>query len=81
MITLKTDCDNCIHSKVCGRKDRPKYVREKLGDLIFGKGPNDDYDWDTMMEHYKVDIDISCPDFDKIVPVSRTVDVSKYVSD
>ena len=63
MINLKTNCDNCIHAEVCKRKDKPKYICEKLGDLTFGKGPNDVYDWDTMMEQYKVNVDISCPDF------------------
>ena len=74
MIKLKTDCDNCIHSKVCGRKSdpksNPKDIHEMLVKLTLGK-----------MDNNNTSIDISCLYFEKIVPIARTVDVSKYVSD
>lgn len=33
----------------------------------YGSGPNDDYDWDIIMEHKKVVIEFSCPDFEKLI--------------
>lgn len=33
----------------------------------------DDYDWNTMSDYYRVNIDISCLDFEKSIPIPRTV--------
>lgn len=63
MIKLTTDCANCIHSKVCRNKNNAKSAMEKLKDLRFGSGSNDDYDWDTMMQVSNVNIEFSCPDY------------------
>lgn len=65
MINLRTNCEECIHSKVCKNKNNPKTFCDKLKNLNYGTGPNDDYDWDTMSNHYNVKIDISCLDFEK----------------
>lgn len=71
MITLKTDCTNCIHSKVCKNYNEPKNMYNKLKDLRFGTGPNDDYDWNTMSESYRVNIDVSCKDCQRQVSTPR----------
>lgn len=65
MITLRTDCKDCIHEKVCRNKDNAKSAMERLKNMQYGKGPNDDYDWDTMMKHKNVDVMFSCPDYKK----------------
>ena len=65
MIKLKTDCTKCIHAKVCKNKNNVKIFYERLCDLTYGSGPNDDYDWNIMSDHYRVNVDISCPDFEK----------------
>ena len=63
MIKLKTDCKDCIHEKVCKNKDNAKHAMEKLNNTRYGNGPNDDYDWDIMMDTQHVNIEFSCPDF------------------
>lgn len=81
-VNLKTNCRDCIHEKVCKKRCYPKLFNERLGDLTYGSGPNDDYSWRTMSDYYRVQIDISCMDFEKRIPVSKkAVDLSKYVSD
>lgn len=67
MIKLSTDCKECIHEKVCKNKNNAKYAMEKLKGTTYGKGPNDDYDWDYMMKAKHVDISFSCPDFNSSV--------------
>ena len=72
MIKLVTDCKDCIHAKVCRNKDNAKYAMERLKKMQYGTGPNDDYDWDIMMEHEHVTISFSCPDFIKTaLPLAR----------
>lgn len=74
MIKLATDCKDCIHSKVCRNKDNAKSAMEKLKKMQFGKGPNDDYDWDTMMKVCNVNINFSCPDYVKIaLPIGSKI--------
>lgn len=73
MINLKTNCEECIHNKVCRNKNRAKCLCERLSDLTFGEGLMMINDWDTRSEHYHINIDISCKDFEKIRPVARTV--------
>ena len=63
MIKLTTDCSNCVHSKVCRNKNNAKNAMEKLKNQQYGDGPNDDYDWNIMMQHYNVKIEFSCPDY------------------
>lgn len=65
MIKLKTNCNDCIHKKVCKNVNNARYNMTKLKDMQYGSGPNDDYNWDTMMEHHNVIIEFSCPDFEK----------------
>ena len=43
MIRLVTDCNTCIHKEVCKHKDNAKSDMEKLKNMIYGEGPNDDY--------------------------------------
>lgn len=63
MITLKTDCTKCIHEKVCRHKHNPRNEMNKLKVMRYGNGPNDDYDWDTMMKSRNVNVEFSCPDY------------------
>ena len=55
MINLKTNCNTCIHSDVCKKKDIPDYVREKIDDMVSKRIVLDEFD--------AVNIDISCPNF------------------
>lgn len=71
-VNLKTKCEECTHAKVCRNKNQAKYFANKLKETNYGDGPNDDYDYDTMSEHYHVNIDIYCKDFEKVKPVPRT---------
>ena len=64
MIKLNTDCEKCIHKKVCRNKDNAKNAMERLKNMQYGEGPNDDYDWDNMMDSKRVNIAFSCPDYD-----------------
>ena len=63
MIKLKTNCDECNHNVVCKHIDTAKNNMEKLKKTQYGSGPNDDYDWDTMMEQYDVNIEFSCKNY------------------
>ena len=63
MIKLSTDCKDCIMSKTCKYKNNAAHAMKKLKGMRYGDGPNDDYDWGIMMEHYNVDITFSCPHF------------------
>ena len=65
IITLKTDCKDCVHAKICRNKDNAKHAMNKLMDTIYRDGPNDDYSWDIIMQHKNVNIEFSCPDFMK----------------
>ena len=57
MINLKTNCNTCIHSEVCKKKDTPDYVREKIDDMVSKRIVLDEFD--------AVNIDISCLNFNK----------------
>ena len=63
MIELITDCKDCVHNKVCRNRDNAKIATNKLKNMTYGDGPNDDYDWDIMMDHMKVHIRFYCDDF------------------
>lgn len=65
MINLKTECKDCIHEKVCKNKGNPIWIKNKLAEMTLGSGPNDDYDWATMTDAYRVKIDISCSDYSR----------------
>lgn len=65
MIELNTDCAKCSHERVCQYKYNARSAMNKLKDMTYGNGPNDDYDWDTMMQHKHVDIKFSCRDFER----------------
>lgn len=67
MIKLKTNCDNCIHKKVCKNINNAENNMNKLKKTQYGSGPNNDYDWDIMMKHNNVVIEFSCPDFEKLI--------------
>ena len=62
-ITLKTNCKECIHNKLCRHVNNAENLMNELKEKTYGEGPNDDYDWDTMSEHFHVNIEFSCPDF------------------
>ena len=63
MIKLTTDCSECIMNKTCKYKNNAAYAMNKLKEMTYGTGPNDDYDWDTMMEVEHVNITFSCQHF------------------
>lgn len=65
MIKCLTNCIECVHRTVCKYEGNANHVTNKLKGLTYGKGTNDDYDWNTMTNSLKVNIDISCPDFRK----------------
>lgn len=71
MIKLITDCDKCIHNKMCKYRRNAELAMKKLKSMTYGTGPNDDYDWGTMMEFEHVDITFSCPDYVKATPTPR----------
>ena len=63
MIKLKTDCDTCLHKDICKYKDNAKIDMNKLKDMNYGTGSNDDYSWDDISESRHVDIAFSCTDY------------------
>lgn len=74
MINVQTYCKDCVHKKVCRNGGQPELFRKKLSSLIYGTGPSDDYDWDTMSSHYGIKIDISCINFERVVPKRKSTD-------
>ena len=61
MINLKTNCNTCIHSEVCKKKDIPDYVREKIDEKI-----NDMISKRIVLDEFDaVNLDISCPNFNR----------------
>lgn len=69
MIELRTDCDKCSHVKVCKNRNNAKNAMEKLKNMNYGSGPNDDYGWDFMSEHSNIKIGFSCLDYEERRPV------------
>lgn len=67
MLKVATDCSKCVHQKVCRKVNNMEMLKNKLANTNFGKGPNDDYDWDTMSDSYGVDISFSCADFSQAI--------------
>ena len=66
MIKLKTDCTDCIHSKVCQYKHNARLALDKLKKEVFTSAISNDVDtWEIKMAHDHVDIEFSCPDFAK----------------
>ena len=64
MIKLKTDCTDCIHSKVCQYKHNARLAMDKLKKEVFTSAiSNEAYTWEYKMAHDHVDIEFSCPDF------------------
>ena len=63
MITLKTDCNKCTHADVCRYKDNSANDMNKLKNMTYGNGSNDDYNWDIMSESRHVKITFECPDY------------------
>ena len=65
MFVLKTKCEKCALQQVCSYKGNAAAAMNKLRHLTYGKGLNDDYSWDIMMQFKHVDISFSCPHFVK----------------
>ena len=64
MIRLRTDCTDCIHSKVCQYKHNARLAMDKLKKEVFTSAiSNDVYTWEEKMTHDHVDIEFSCPNF------------------
>lgn len=79
-VNLKTKCEECVHKKVCRNTGMAKLFSDKLKQTNYGDGPNDDYDYGIMSDHYHVNIDISCKDFERAKPVPRTPESKKSES-
>ena len=66
MIKLKTDCVDCTHSKVCKWKHSARLAMDKLKKETFiSEESNEACTWEDKMTHDHVDIEFSCPDFEK----------------
>lgn len=64
MIKLKTDCTDCVHSKVCQYKHNPRLAMDKLKKSTFESGASYDVcTWEIRMAKDHVDVEFSCPDF------------------
>ena len=71
-VNLKTNCEHCIHEKVCRNIGRPEAFKKRIENTNYGSGPNDDYGLDTMSDRYHIAIDISCNDFEMVM-LSRRI--------
>ena len=65
MIKLKTDCTDCVHSKVCQYKHNARLAMDKFNESLFVSGSGDAYKWRDKMTSDHVDVEFSCPDFEK----------------
>ena len=63
MIVLATDCNKCAHKTVCRYENNALNDMNKLKNMTYGKGPNDDYSWDIMSKNRNVQITFECPMF------------------
>lgn len=62
-LVVEPYCQNCKEfepdfEKVCRNKGIPETIKECLCNANYDQGPNDDYDMDTMSDHYEIDIHI-----------------------
>ena len=67
MFTLTSNCEICSHIDVCKFKNNAKFAMAKLKNMTYGNGPNDDYDWETIMNQQHVNITFSCPDYRPVI--------------
>lgn len=66
MIRLKIDCSDCIHVNVCQYKHNAKFAMDKFKKGMFISGiSNESYTWEDKMAKDHVDVEFSCPDFEK----------------
>lgn len=70
-IKLTTNCEECVHKKICRYKHSAKEDMRKLSDMVYGYDSNMDHTWGTLMEIRNVDITFSCSDFKMKEPVVR----------
>lgn len=71
MIKLKTDCVDCSHSKVCQYKHNARLAMDKFKSETFISGiSNEACTWEDKMVRDHVDVEFSCPDFEKKKEVS-----------
>ena len=73
MITVKENCNDCVHKDVCKNKGVPDMFSRKISETMFGYGPNDDYGIEYMSDHYCIGIDISCKNFRQDVAVRKGI--------
>lgn len=64
MLKVSTDCTTCAHEKVCRKNGVVESMKNKLANTNYGKGPNDDYDWNIISEHNGIDICFKCKNYD-----------------
>lgn len=79
MIKLRTECNECIHFKMCRYVGSANTLLNKLKNTNFGTGSNDDYSWDKVSSNRNVNIEFSCPDFTKNVIVTRNGEGEKNI--
>lgn len=72
MIKLVTNCEECIHNKICKFKNNAKTKMEYLKKIEYHNGfSNDVYDWETELERANVDVTFSCRDFRKEISFDK----------
>lgn len=76
-IIVKTHCEDCIHKSVCSYTNNAENDANKLKKMTYGCGPNDDYYWDVMSDHRKVNITFECVNFNAGVKIRRPLEFSK----
>lgn len=67
MITITTNCNDCTHKGLCRFEGNAETDMNKLKNMNYGNGPNDDYDWNTVSKSRNVNISFSCPDYRQVI--------------
>lgn len=64
MISVKTDCGECSHSKVCQYKHNARLAMNKFKKEMFISGiSNEACTWEDKMAQDHVNVEFSCPDY------------------
>ena len=79
MIKVRTECNECIHCKMCKYIGRADTLSRKLKNTNCRKGPNGDYSWDKVSSIENIDIEFVCPDFIENVIAIRNREREKNI--
>lgn len=63
MITVKDDCEKCVHRKVCKHPAISKNMAERLSNTKYNPEPKVEETWDDITKQNEITIEISCPHF------------------